>query len=55
MTVEASDGHVAFENKDHDFSQRIIYRRQKDLLTARIEGVIKGKEESMEWTWKLLP
>jgi len=51
---EASDGHVVFENKDHDFPQRIIYRRQKDSLTARIEGIIKGNEESMEWTWKLL-
>ena len=53
MTVAASDGHVVFEYKDHDFPQRIIYRRLKDSPTAKIEGVIKGKEESMEWTWKL--
>ena len=52
---DASDGHVVFENKENDFPQRIIYRRQKDSLNARIEGVVKGKEESMEWTWKLLP
>lgn len=52
---DASDGHVVFENKENDFPQRIIYRRQKDSLNARIEGVIKGKKESMEWTWKLLP
>ena len=52
---EASDNHVVFENKDHDFPQRIIYRRQKDLLSARIEGVIKGKDESMEWTWTQVP
>ena len=52
---DASDGHVVFENKENDFPQRIIYRRQKNSLTARIEGLIKGKEESMEWTWKLLP
>lgn len=52
---EASDSHVEFENKDHDFPQRIIYRRQKDLLNARIEGVIKGKEESLEWTLTQVP
>jgi len=52
---EASDSHVVFENKDHDFPQRISYRRQKDSLNARIEGVIKGKEESMEWTWTQVP
>lgn len=52
---EASDSHVVFENKDHDFPKRIFYRRQKDSLTARIEGVIKGKEECMEWTWTQVP
>ena len=55
MTVATSDGHVVFEYKDHDFPQRIIYLRHKDSLTAKIEGVIKGQEESMEWTWKHLP
>ncbi len=52
---EQSDGHVVFENLENDFPQRIIYRRQQDTLTARIEGTIKGKECSMEWTWTLVP
>ena len=39
-----------FENKEHDFPQRIIYTRESpDTLVARVEGVIKGKEEQEEF------
>lgn len=48
-----SKGKVVFENPDHDFPQRIIYRlKDKTTLVARIEGTEKGKEKSSQWEWK---
>ena len=42
-----------FENKEHDFPQRIIYIRESpDSLVAHVEGVIKGKEEKEEFRLK---
>ena len=43
---------VTFENPDHDFPQRVVYRKVEGNLIARIEGSINGKVQSMEWTWK---
>ena len=37
--IKSSDNDVIFENPEHDFPQRIIYRRESaDALFARIEG-----------------
>jgi hypothetical protein len=44
---------VVFENLEHDFPQRIIYRRDGDRLIARIEGEVNGALEGREWIWKL--
>lgn len=39
-----------FENKEHDFPQRIIYIKvSPDSLLARVEGLQKGKEEKEEF------
>ena len=39
----ANDEYV-FENKEHDFPQRVIYRRENDgSLFARVEGMDKGR------------
>ena len=38
-----------FENPEHDFPQRIIYRRAGDSLVGRIEGVSKGKERAIDF------
>lgn len=38
-----------FENLDHDFPQRIIYTRQNDQLTVRIEDA--SGEKGMGWVW----
>lgn len=44
---------VIFENPEHDFPQRIIYRRQPDgSLLGRIEGVSKGKERGIDYPMK---
>jgi hypothetical protein len=34
---------AVFENTEHDFPQRVIYRRQGGKLTGRIEGNKNGK------------
>jgi Domain of unknown function (DUF6265) len=49
--VEVSEERVVFENKEHDFPQRILYWRSPGALHARVEGMQGGKAESMEWRW----
>lgn len=52
--VSAGEMTVTFENPEHDFPQRIIYRREGDRLHARIEGTADGKERSSAWFWDLV-
>jgi len=42
---------LAFENLAHDFPQRVIYERVGDKLQARIEGMMGGKLEAMDWSF----
>jgi len=47
---DSSGGRLTFENKEHDFPQRVIYEQKgKGLLLAAIEGTYKGKEEREEY------
>lgn len=41
--ISLTTNEVTFENKDHDFPQRVIYKRQGTKLTGRIEGNNNGK------------
>ncbi|HMO82161.1 MAG TPA: DUF6265 family protein [Pyrinomonadaceae bacterium] len=42
--VKAAEGEFVFENLEHDFPQRIIYRREgSDGMFARIEGTRNGE------------
>jgi len=42
--IEFNKGEFIFENKEHDFPQRIIYKNpQPDFLIARIQGIQNGK------------
>ena len=51
--VKSSENEVVFENPEHDFPQRIIYRRESsDVLFARIEGQEKGVNKSMDFSYK---
>ena len=44
-----------FENKEHDFPQRIIYEFRKDgILTAAIEGNVNGEMKRNEFTFHLV-
>jgi hypothetical protein len=50
--IELSRSRVVFENRDHDFPQRVLYwMDEKTRLHARIEGVVAGKVEFEEWVW----
>jgi len=49
---EMGERRIVFENKDHDFPQRILYwLDDKGALHARVEGTMGGKAASEEWTW----
>ncbi len=50
--VEVGTRRVVFGNETHDFPQRILYwLDDKGALHARIEGRLRGKAASQEWTW----
>jgi hypothetical protein len=47
--VKNAGGEVVFENPQHDFPQRVIYRRTDGGLTGRIEGIQNGKPRSADF------
>ena len=50
--VEQGARRVVFENKDHDYPQRIIYWQDAPgELRAKIAGTMKGKADSVQWRW----
>lgn len=51
LLLRLSETEVVFENPTHDFPQRIVYRKSGDGLSARIEGIDKGKERSEEFAY----
>ena len=49
----ASDGSVVFENPQHDFPQRVGYRRDgADSLQAWIEGQANGKSRRVDFSYQ---
>ena len=46
---------AVFENAGHDFPQRVIYRREGDRLTGRIEGVSGAEVQAAEWHYRAAP
>lgn len=53
FSLVSLDGQRAvFENAENDFPQRVIYSRDGDVLTGRIEGTIDGQGRSMQWTYQ---
>lgn len=54
--VRWSDHEIVFENPEHDFPQRIIYRLEEDdLLLARIEGEEGGKVRGVDFPMCRMP
>jgi len=47
-----TDSTVTFENPEHDFPQRVIYRRRgRDSLIARIEGTRNGRVRGVDFPY----
>jgi hypothetical protein len=56
LMVATSGQQVAFENLQHAFPQRIVYRREADgSLTSRIEGKVNGVVRFVEWKYVSKP
>lgn len=54
--IQSSATEVIFENPEHDFPQRVIYRLQPDgSLVGRIEGLSKGKPRAIDFPMKRVP
>ena len=51
VLVAGPDGEATFENKAHDFPQRVIYRRCGVDLCGRIEGTVGGKLQFQDWRY----
>ena len=51
--ASVSDTAVTFENPQHDFPQRVIYRKRgADSLLARIEGTVGGRSRGVDFPYK---
>jgi len=50
--VFVASAEARFENPNHDFPQRIIYRRDGDSLLGRIEGTAEGTERAVDFPLK---
>ena len=49
----AGDRSVVFGDPQHDFPQRLTYRREGDRLHVRAEGQGRQGPRVLEWTWEL--
>ncbi|HZW16545.1 MAG TPA: DUF6265 family protein [Brevundimonas sp.] len=55
VLAESGPARAVFANPENDFPTRVIYERDGDTLTARIEGEIDGQARSMKWTFTAAP
>lgn len=51
VLLPGKDGEAVFENKGHDYPQRVFYRRCGEDLCAGVEGVVKGELKREEWRY----
>ena len=47
--IASAPNRVTFEQPAHDFPKRIVYQRDGDVLSARIEGEIDGETRTVRW------
>jgi hypothetical protein len=53
--TQSTDSSARFENPQHDFPQRIEYRRTGHALRAEIAGPRQGKERVIAFDYQLCP
>ncbi len=51
--IESAPGLAVFANPEHDFPQRITYRREGDALSARVEAQRDGEWRGFDIAWRL--
>ena len=49
--IKSTANEIVFENLAHDFPQRILYKREGEKLTARIEGTKEGKTRGVDFSY----
>jgi hypothetical protein len=49
--IRSAANEVVFENPNHDFPQRILYKREGDKMKARIEGSANGKTRGVDFLY----
>ncbi len=47
--LRMKDDEAVFEAVEHEFPQRVIYRRDGERVHARIEGVLEGKARAIDY------
>jgi hypothetical protein len=50
--VELGEERAVFANPDHDFPQRVLYWKEGGRLRARVDGVIDGKTQAIDFDWE---
>ena len=55
LSREITDTSVVFENTEHDFPQRVGYRRSESGLAAWIEGTLKGQTRRVDFNYTRVP
>lgn len=53
--VSSKDGEFIFENKQHDFPDRVIYRPGGNKMTARVEGPYENKRMGIDFSFIRIP
>ncbi len=52
LLVDSGDDLAVFANPEHDFPQRITYRREGDRLSARVEALDGQEWNGFELVWR---
>lgn len=52
VLIAHEPGRAVFENVENDFPTRILYARDGEVLTARIEGEINGQPRAVNWRFE---
>jgi hypothetical protein len=52
VSTSVTDSSVVFENPQHDFPQKVGYRREGETLSAWIEGALNGMPRRVDFSYR---
>jgi hypothetical protein len=55
VLIESGPARAVFANPENDFPTRVIYEREGNVLSARIEGEVGGQARSITWSFQAQP